>query len=210
MARKARKGPRPTGARQADPERRIIDAALDLAAEHGWARTSLGAIAKAAGIPPADLYARFPSKVAILRAYLAQIDEAALGPPVAADEPVRDRLFDLVMRRFDALAPHKAGVRAILADLPADPATGLCLGPRFLRSMTALADAAGVKTTGLLGALRVKALAATYLCVLRTWFDDESADKASTMAALDRRLKRLEMLENSVPSWKPREASAPH
>ncbi len=208
MARKTRKGPRPAGARQPDPERRIIAAALDLAAEHGWTRTSLGAIAKAAGISPAELYARFPSKVAILRAYLGQIDETALADPVAADEPVRDRLFDLIMRRFDALVPHKAGVRAILADLPADPATGLCLGPRFLRSIAALADAAGVKTAGLLGVLRVKALAAAYLCVMRIWLKDESADKAATMAALDRLLKRLEMFENSIPNWNTREASA--
>ena len=143
-----------------------------------------------------------------MRAYLGQIDEAALADPVAAEETVRDRLFDLIMRRFDALSPHKAGVRAILADLPADPATGLCLGPRFLRSIAALADAAGVKTAGLLGVLRVKALAAAYLCVMRTWLKDESADKAATMAALDRLLKRLEMLENSVPNWKSREASA--
>ncbi len=204
MARKARKaaaGAAAGGARGAteDLDRKIIDCALALAATRGWTRVALGDIARESAVSLATLYERFPSKTSIVRAFLARIDAEVLAAKVSADEPIRDRLFDLVMRRFDALAPHKAGVRAIIADTCRDPTLALCLGPRTLRSIAWMAEAAGVAVSGPLGLLRLKAFAAAYGYVLRVWLGDESADGATTMAALDRVLKRLEMLENSMP-----------
>ncbi|HSE77170.1 MAG TPA: helix-turn-helix domain-containing protein [Alphaproteobacteria bacterium] len=212
MARKARKaaaeategGPR--GARE-DIDRKIIDRTLELAATRGWTRTTLGDVARASGVSLASLYERFPSKTAIVRALLARIDAEVLSAKISSDEPIRDRLFDLVMRRFDALGPHKAGVRAIVADACRDPALALCVGPRSLRSIAWMGEAAGVGMSGPLGLLRIKLLAAAYCYVLRVWLGDESADGAATMAALDRVLKRLEMLENSMPWAKRPEAS---
>jgi hypothetical protein len=109
-----------------------------------------------------------------------------------AEESRRDRLFDVLMRRFDAAAPYRAGVRALLADARRDPSMALCAAPRLLRSMTWSLEAAGIRTGGIVGTVRVKALAAVYLSVMRVWVDDESPDMAATMAALDGRLRRAE------------------
>ncbi len=110
------------------------------------------------------------------------------------DEPVRDQLFSLLMRRIDVLAAHRAGVLALLRAAPADPALALWLGCATRRSMRWMLEAAGVSTRGLRGELRVKGLVAVWLWTLRAWRADESADLAHTMAALDSALGRAERM----------------
>src|SRR3984957_20900639 len=108
--------PRPPS--QATPENRLIDAALALAARQGWRRTGLAEIAAEAGLKLHEAYALHRSKAAILAAFTRRIDREVLtGAPAAEEgESVRDRLFDTLMRRYDALKPYKPALRAILRD----------------------------------------------------------------------------------------------
>ncbi len=201
MAKQAKRkaSARAKPARPHDPAARIVEAAFDLASGRPWQTIALADIAQAARLPLAEVYRHYPSKTAILGAFLRRVDAAVLARPPAADDTVRDRLFDLVMRRLDALRPHKAAMRSILGDLPKDPPAALCLGLQFLRAMAWMAEAAGVETSGLFGALKVKGLAAVYLYALRTWMGDDSPDQGPTMGALDQALKRAEMLARSLP-----------
>jgi AcrR family transcriptional regulator len=181
-------------AKKPDHASRIVDAALALTARQGWARTSLADIAAEAGLPLLDVYANFRSKPAIFAAFLARIDRAVLaGEPEPGEKP-RDRLFDTLMRRFDALKPHKEAVRAMLRDGPADPIGALCAAPSFLRSIAWMLEASGIVASGLRGAFRTKVVAAIYISVMRTWLADDTADLMKTMAVLDRRLKAAERL----------------
>ncbi|HZB91946.1 MAG TPA: hypothetical protein VE397_10920 [Stellaceae bacterium] len=194
MARRA--GTRKTGAKAAagptgDAADRLVDAALRLAERQGWRRTGLGDIAAEAGLPLLEAYDACPSKLALLARFHRRIDRAALGTEAAADEPPRDRLFDALMRRFDALAPHRGAVRAILRDSFGDPAALLGL-PALLCSMAWMLERAGVSAAGWRGRMRARLLAGLYVSVLRVFLDDDSADLAKTMAALDRRLRAVE------------------
>src|SRR5437879_1600189 len=96
---------------------RLLDAALAVIARDGWQRTSFAAIAAEAGIDFAQLYARFPDRSHIVRAMMARADAAVLAAQRAGEasgeESPRDRLFDVLMRRFDALEPMKPALRAI-------------------------------------------------------------------------------------------------
>ncbi len=179
-------------ARKTDRNARILDAALTLAAERGWNAVSMSDIAAAAEVAPAQLYAAYPTKTAILSALIARTDEAVLrdGSGGSEGDSRRDRLFDLLMRRLEVLAPHKEGIRAMLADVPRDPVSTLAAAPPLLRAMTWMLDAAGVPADGLSGLLRAQVLAGVYLATLRTWSRDDSPDMARTMAALDRNLRR--------------------
>lgn len=189
----------------------VVDAALKLAAEQGWRSISLADIAKEAGLSLADLYARYRSKRAILEAFVRHIDRATLegAEKTAADQEtsVRDRLFELIMRRLDALQPHKDAVAALVRGMSTHPVAAMCSAARLCRSMAWIAGVAGVPTAGPLGMLRVKALAAVYSYVLRVWLSDDSEDHAKTMAALDKALKRAEMLAQSVPAGLRRKAA---
>lgn len=182
-------------ARRTSNPGRIVDAALRLAAERGWRDLTLPEIAAAAECSLADLYGHFPSKGAILDAYSRRIDLEVLktpDEPETAESTARDRLFDVMMRRLDALAPHKEGLRAILADLPADPLAAARQGRHLVRSMSWMLEAAGIRADGLAGMVRVRGLAAIYLATLRTWMTDEGEDMGRTMARLDQLLRRAE------------------
>ncbi|HTP83881.1 MAG TPA: TetR family transcriptional regulator [Alphaproteobacteria bacterium] len=199
--RKAPARPAASAERRAGNDDAVIDAALKLAETQGWRRTSFADIADEAGLGIAELYRRFRSKGAILEAFVRRIDLATLeGAETGRDESSpRDRLFDLFMRRFDALQPHKGAVAALARDLPLHPLAALCTGARLCRSMAWMASVAGLPGGGPLGLLRAKALAAIYLYTMRVWLRDESEDHAKTMAALDQALSRAEMFANSIP-----------
>lgn len=196
-ARKARtKGARPKRAAAApgDLDSAVIAAAFGLAAETGWARISLAEVAEAAGRPISEVHARFPSKQAILDVFARRIDREVLNTVdrEAPEGGVRDRLFDVLMRRLDALEPYRDGLKAISRASACDPLALVCGACQLRRSMAAMLEAAGVSASGLSGILRVKGLAAVYLATLRTWLRDDGADKARTMAALDQGLRRAE------------------
>jgi len=189
---------RPTGskakAKPATPRDRILDAALALSERSGWRGASLGAIAGEAGMPLREVYAEFRSRAGILAGLMMRTDEqvlAATGVPDAEETP-RDRLFEVLMRRFDTLKPHRAALEAISRDLLTDPALALCSVPALMRSMAWTLEAAGLSSAGPRGRFHVRALAALYLCVSRVFFEDDSADLSKTMAALDRRLSQAE------------------
>src|SRR5271166_1695588 len=185
---------------QSDADR-IIDAALGLIATEGWRRLSLAAIAARAELPIVQVYRVFRSKQAILRGLSRRIDEAVLADPPAgeADERPRDRLFDLLMRRFDALHPHKSALEVLRRELAGDPVAAVCAGAALLRSMRWMLEAAEVSTGGLCGAVAVKLSCGAYLSAMRIWLRDDSPDLARTMAALDARLRRLERWLGPAP-----------
>jgi len=191
------------GTDQAVLRRRIAFAAMDLAGTEGWSRLSLSRIAEAAGVGLAEVQAVFPVKAAILDAFMAEIDQQVLSGGVAdADDAVRDRLFEVLMRRFEALAPYKAGVAAVLRDV-IDPTVGLIGVPCFLRSMAWMLEAAGLSSGGIMGLARLKGLALIDANTARVWLRDDSPDMAKTMAALDRGLRRAESVIGFCCSRKP-------
>ena len=190
---------------------RIIDAALALVATEGWRQVSLAAIAAAAGLPILQVYRIFRSKQAILAALYRRVDAIVLAEPPAAeaDERPRDRLFDLLMRRFDALQPYKPALDVLRRELPHDPPTALCAGVSLLRSMRWMLEAADIPTSGMRGAVAVKLATAAYLSAMRVWQRDDSPDLARTMASLDARLRRIERWLAAARSTRHRDEPLP-
>jgi AcrR family transcriptional regulator len=175
-------------ARGGDPQARVVDAALSLAASRGWRRVSLAEIAAEARLSLAQLHALYRGKPMILAACLRHFDQAALaGPKPGAKDKPRELLFEVLMRRFDALKPHRKAVASMLRDSIGDPAALLGF-QRLLVSMGWMLEAAGISSAGLAGKARRKILALVYISVLIVFLNDSSADLAKTMAALDRRL----------------------
>lgn len=183
----------------------IVDTAMRLAGETGWRDLSLGEIAAAAGLPLSVVYEHFASKEAILAAFTARLDQAVLATEFDEEETVRDRLFDAILRRFEAMQQHREAMRRILREAGGDPVAVLAGGPRMLRAMALILEAAGLSTTGLRGVLRIQAMTAIYLYALRAWMTDDSLDMSRTMAAVDKALARAEGLAGlCVPPWRRR------
>lgn len=173
-------------------ESRVVEAALELADSQGWRRTTLSDIARAAGLSLADLHGQLRSRGAILAACVRHFDRIALaGPALDKDDKPKDRLFDLLMRRFEALKAHRKAVRSMAWDSLGDPAALLAL-KRLLASMGWMLEAAGVPTAGMAGLAKRRTLFLAYGSVLVVFLRDDSPDLGKTMAALDRRLSLIE------------------
>jgi AcrR family transcriptional regulator len=195
MARTPRRPATPK--QQAASEReQVIEAFLALLADKPMEEIGFGEIAARAEVPLAQLRILFGSKLAILAAHIKEIDRQVLGSIGAdmAEEPPRERLFDVLMRRLEVLAPHKAAVRSLRRSAQRNPGLALALNSMAVRSQQWMLSAADIPASGPKGALRAQGLAALYASVLRTWLDDEDEGLARTMAALDRALGRGQRL----------------
>ena len=172
-----------------------LDAFIKLIAEKGFADVALRDVAEAAGLGLAELYRVYPDKVALVAAFLAKIDaEVLAGTPSRTDpeETARDRLFDAMMRRYDAQKPYREALAAVRRAGARDPMLALAMAPALRRSMAAMLEAASVPSEGLGGALRQNGLLAIHYAVSRVYDKDETTDLSKTMAALDSRLKTAE------------------
>ncbi len=189
MARQPRsQSASPTADNTADS---IVDAALALASERDWDSVRLSEIAERSGIGLAELRGHFSGKHDILSAFAARIDRQVLEgiDTELAAEPARDRIFDVVMGRFDALQPYREAVRSIARALNRRPAELMAWNSVALRSMRWMLEGAGIDASGRFGALRAQGLAWAYGRTLRVWLDDDDPGMARTMVALDRRLR---------------------
>ena len=176
---------------------KMVDAALRLAAVQGWRDTTLAEVAAEADLDLSTARRAAPSKFALLAAFVRRIDDAVLEGTDNAigEEPVRDRLFDIIMRRFDAMAPHKTAIAAIWRDMRYDPPFAACFahGPRR-RSLVWMLEAARIASWGPLRNLQVEGLGIVYLGAFRAWIEDDSEDLGKTMSALDKGLGRADSL----------------
>jgi hypothetical protein len=173
---------------------KAVQAMLTLAAGRGWEGLSLQAIAVEADLPLADLRLIVGGTHDLLAEYARKVDRETLASSGRADENAnpRDRLFDLLMERFDILNRDRAGVIALLNGLPCHLGHAVFGLPALHCSMKWMLEGAGIETSGLRGSLRIAVLSALYLHTLREWISDESEDMSVTMAALDKNLGRIE------------------
>jgi len=176
---------------------RILDSALLLAAERGWRDVSMTDIAAAAKAPLTEMLLKLPSKAAVVNTIFKRTDARVLvaaGATVETSDSTRDRLFDVLMLRFDTLQRDRQGISSIVSTCVCDPLAPLCYGPRLMCSMALMLEATGLSSSGPSGFLRTKGLAVVYVIAFRVWLRDDSSDMAKTMATLDGGLKRVETL----------------
>lgn len=178
---------------------RMIDAALALSSEEGWAEISFDQIIAAAGADVDEAREYFDDKSDVLTAYGRRLDRTVMDD-VSFDDDMseREKIFDLLMARFDALNENRGAVISILEGFRSDPKQMIISLPHLARSMERTLELANVESDGASGAIKVTGLMGVYLYVVRTWKEDDSADMAKTMAALDQALDKAEMAANSL------------
>ena len=176
----------------------LLRAAFDRAGSEGWHRFSLVDAAADANLPVDAVRARFPYKAKLLITLSQLADSSALRDE--SEGAIKERLFDLLMRRLDVLQEYRSGVQAVMQALPLDPPLAALLGALTLDSMRWIAETSGIDGSGLRGALRIKAISGIWALSLNTWHKDESADLGTTMAALEKNLEKAERFGALQPS----------
>ena len=120
------------------------------------------------------------------------------GDADMAEESPRERLFDVLMRRLEALAPYKEAVRSLMRSARRNPGLALALNAMAVRSQQWMLEAAGIGARGPRGALRAQGAALMFARVLSVWVDDEEEGLDRTMAALDRGLASAERWDGFI------------
>lgn len=184
---KAAKAPPSRGGSDRD---KAIDALMSLLAEHPFEEIGLAEVAGHAGLKLSVLRAEFGSTLAIFAAHTKDIDRVVLdgGDADMAEEPPRERLFDVLMRRLEALAPYKDAIRSIMNSARRNPGLALALNAMAVRSQTWMLEAAGIGANGPRGMVRAQGTALIFARVLSVWVDDDEDGLDASMAALDRGL----------------------
>ncbi len=179
-----------------DPRKAAVEALMRLAAQRAWDEIELGDIAGEAGVSLATLRGLFPSKLAMLGGLTRIVDEAVLAgvSDDLAGEPPRERMFDLVMRRLDALSPYKEGLRRIMPIVKRDPLTLAALNRGAVNSWRYMLASAGIATEDGLGPVRVQGAVLLMARVSEVWLDDDEPELSRTMARMDRELKTAGMV----------------
>ncbi len=183
---------RPAAGAAVGEREKIIAAFLALLAEKSIEQIGLAEIAKEAGVSLTQLRGEFASALAMFAAHMKSIDRAVLAQDLGemAEEPPRERLFDVLMRRLEAMSPHREAVRSLLRSARRNPPLAFALNGMAVRSQQWMLTAAGINASGPRGMVRAQGLALLFSSVLRDWLRDEDPGLARTMAALDRALAR--------------------
>ncbi|HEV8388506.1 MAG TPA: TetR/AcrR family transcriptional regulator [Dongiaceae bacterium] len=188
---------RPSG-KPGDPKAALREALLRMVAAGGWRDLSYADVAKDAGLSLSAAYDAYPSKAAILTGIGRDIDARLFASleEDPLDGSAKDRLFDLLMRRFDVLNEHREAYAALAWELPRTPLEAGCLLFQLRRSLANMLESAGLSASGLRGAFRIEGLGAIYAAALKVWLKDDSADLSKTMAELDKRLGQVDRCIN--------------
>src|SRR5580658_6928187 len=131
-ARKTVRKPAPRSARtaastpQTDREK-IVAAFLVLLEGKPFAAIGFDDIAQRSGLSLAQVRGEFASTIAILAAYVKSTDRAVLAQDMndMSEEPARERLFDVLMRRLEVLAEQRDALRSLLRSARSNPPLAL-------------------------------------------------------------------------------------
>lgn len=172
---------------------KAVAAFMALLAERSFEEIGLAEVAGRAGVSLSDLRGEFGGTLGILAAHMKDIDRAVLdGGDDMTEETARDRLFEVLMRRIDALAPYKDAIDSLARSARRNPGLALALNGLAVQSQRWMLTAAGIGASGPRGAMRAQGAALMFARVVAVWLDDDDEGLDRTMAALDRGLASAE------------------
>lgn len=186
--------PKRRASAKAPPEARdrILDAAVALAEEVGWDGVRLHEVAQRSGLPLAEILTHYRDLDAVADAWFGRAWAAMLAPPPAgfAALPARERIYQALMRWFDASAAHRRVTGQMLRTklYPSHPHHWVPLVFNLSRSIHWLREAALLDATGARRQMEEVGLSALFLATLADWLRDDTPGQERTRERLRRRL----------------------
>ena len=178
---------------------------MDKLAEAAWAQLTdmspralhIDEIAAASGIAPSAARAVSGSITALILHQLARLDRKAILESLADIEdagevPVRDKIMEGLMHRFEVYTPYRAQMIQLEAAARRDPVLGLRLVESLLQATRMLLRMAGDDLAGFRGEARVRGVAGLAMVVARVWRTDDTPDLSMTLKEIDKRLATAE------------------
>lgn len=172
---------------------KIVETALEILTQTPWDALTMEELAAKLSITPIQLYAIFPTRCDLLKGIMQFIDDKmiTLYQEGKEDLSLQEKLFDIIMCRFEVMEVYKSPLKNIIFTFWRDPISfpsGVFLG---LHSMSLILEAVDVPVEGIKGKLNIKILSFFYLYTLKLWFEDETQDMAKTLTHVDKALKNI-------------------
>ena len=171
-------------------------------ASDGWQSIDLEKLSHECDFDVLNVTGGIRNKIDLLVAFSAFID-TTVNQSIDVDLkdnqiPIRERLLEALLIRFEALAPYKAGVTKLMKTFPPNP-TFVVIGSKSLKlSMEATLTAVGLEAKGIQGVIRVKGLCMIFMSGVCAWAKDNSEDLSATTRILDERLKQTENIISNL------------
>ena len=178
---------------------------LDMLADAAWEQLAdlspraihIDDIAADASIPAPAARAVAGSISNLVLNKLARLDRQAVLETLAdiedaGDVPVRDKIIEGLMHRFEVYAPYRRQMAQLENAARRDPALGLRLIDSLVHAMRMLLRMTGDDLAGVRGEARVRGVAVVAMLVARTWQTDDTTDLSTTLKDIDRRLATAE------------------
>ena len=171
-------------------------------ASDSWQSINLESLSQECDFDVLNVTGGIRNKVDLLVAFSAFIDmtvNQSIDADLKDDQiPLRERLLEALLIRFEALAPYKAGVIKLMETFPYNPSF-VVIGSKSLKlSMEATLAAVGLEAKGIQGAIRVKGLCVIFMSGVCAWSKDNSVDLSATTRILDERLKQTENIISNL------------
>ena len=171
-------------------------------ASDGWQSIDLEKLSHECDFDVLNVTGGIRDKIGLLVAFSAFIDTTvnqSIDADLKDDQiPVRERLLEALLIRFEALAPYKAGVIKLMKTFLHNPSF-VVIGSKSLKlSMEATLAAVGLEAKGIQGAIRVKGMCMIFMSGVCTWSKDNSEDLSATTRILDERLKQTENIISNL------------
>jgi ubiquinone biosynthesis protein COQ9 len=172
---------------------KLADSALCLAAETPWNDVTLSDLCEGGDVTLVECAKAAITKMHIMAHLDERIDQAMLASQTKVDrtQGVRDRLFEVLMSRFDGMEDHRSAWSSILSGERQDMIASLARRARRTRSGAWALEACGVSASDARGAGRAIGVARILRLTEAVWLDD-GPDLAKTMARLDQELRKGE------------------
>ena len=183
--------------------RKGVEAALKLAEENPWGELTLSDIAKEAGLELSEFHG-VADKRDIAAAVEPMLDKAMSAEPADIEDPPRERLFDVIMLRFEKMEEHRAGLLSLQHWRERNPARLAKLAKSRVNTARWALASAGLDAQGDLPlGLRAAGLAWILARTERAWRKETSADFSRTMAELDKQLREADERASWVSKYAP-------
>jgi AcrR family transcriptional regulator len=182
-------------AKAEETRNRILDAALQLFRERGFAQTTMRDVATEAGVATGAAYYYYRSKEELVLAFYVRTDEEmreAFAKALAASKTLEKRMRGLIEAKFTQFAPHRALLTALLkagVD-PRDPLSPFGEETRAVREeniawYARALEGSDVKLPADLAPHVPRLLWLYHMGIIYFWITDESPRQQRTQRLLD-------------------------
>lgn len=185
-------------------EKIIIHKSFELIEKIGWERFSFQKLSEKEKIPLNFLKTNYKCKYTVIEKFSQMIDrqvESNIRADDLMDSSIKDKLFELIMLRFDELESFKKALKNIFLSTKKNPLLISIISKNLLNSFDFYLEVSNSYQNSPTDIFKKNFLLLIYSLVFETWLNDNSEDLSKTMSQLDKYLSIAEQTQNKINNF---------